>query len=130
MHYENRKDIFVKRTNEKLRKDLINVLKNLDEIILVVENNDVIIGYVKFKYTTKVTKSIWIDEIIIDDDYKKKGYGKKLIKEVTKFAEKNNCKRIELNCWFFNRDALKFYEKLGLYNKELYLKKKYNNLFN
>ena len=43
MHYENRKDIFVKRTNEKLRKDLINVLKNLDEIILVVENNDVII---------------------------------------------------------------------------------------
>ena len=79
--------------------------------------------FVKFKYTTKVTKSIWIDEIIIDDDYKKKGYGKKLIKEVTKFAEKHNCKRIELNCWFFNRDALKFYEKIGFIQQRIIFEK-------
>ena len=124
MHYENRKDIFIKKTNEELKKDLINVLKSSDEIILVIEINDIIIGYVKFKYNTKATKSIWIDEIIIDNNYKKKGYGKILITEVTKFAEKNNCKRIELNCWSFNEDAFKFYEKLGFVSQRVVLEQK------
>ena len=123
MHYENRKDIFIKKTNEELKKDLINVLKSSDEIILVIEINDIIIGYVKFKYNTKATKSIWIDEIIIDNNYKKKGYGKILITEVTKFAEKNNCKRIELNCWSFNVDALKFYEKIGFTQQRIIFEK-------
>ena len=123
MHYENRKDIFIKKTNEELKKDLINVLKSSDEIILVIEINDIIIGYVKFKYNTKATKSIWIDEIIIDNNYKKKGYGKILITEVTKFAEKNNCKRIELNCWSFNGDALKFYEKIGFIQQRIIFEK-------
>ena len=123
LHYENRKDIFIKKTNVELKKDLINVLKSTEEIILVIENNNIIIGYVKFKYNTKATKSIWIDEIIIDNDYKKKGYGKMLITEVTKFAEKNNCKRIELNCWSFNRSALKFYEKTGFIQQRIVFEK-------
>ena len=126
MHYEKKKDIFVKKTNEELKNDLINDLKSTEEIILVIEINNIIIGYVKFKYNTKATKFIWIDEIVIDNDYKKKGYGKTLITEVTKFAKENNCKRIELNCWSFNEDALKFYEKIGfvqqriIFEKEVY----------
>ena len=74
-------------------------------------------------FINKATNSIWIDEIIIDNDYKKKGYGKKLIMEVAKFAEKNNCKRIELNCWSFNRDALKFYEKIGFIQQRIIFEK-------
>ena len=126
MHCEKREDIFIKKTNEELKKDLINDLKSTEEIILVIEINNIIIGYVKFKYNTKATKFIWIDEIVIDNDYKKKGYGKTLITEVTKFAKENNCKRIELNCWSFNEDALKFYEKIGfvqqriIFEKEVY----------
>ena len=116
MHYEKRKDIFIKKTNEELKKDLINDLKSTEEIIII-------IGYVKFKYKTKATKSIWIDEIIIDNDYKKKGYGKTLITEVTKFAKENKCKRIELNCWSFNEDALKFYEKIGFVQQRIIFEK-------
>ena len=123
MHYEKRKDIFIKKTNEELKKDLINVLKSREKIILVIEVDNIIIGYVKFKYNIKTTRSIWIDEIIIDKDYQKKGYGKMLITEVTKFAEKNNYQRIELNCWSFNKDALKFYEKIGFTQQRIIFEK-------
>ena len=123
MHYEKKKDIFVKKTKEELKNDLINTLKSTEEIILVIEINNIIIGYVKFKYNTKATKFIWIDEIVIDNDYKKKGYGKTLITEVTKFAKENNCKRIELNCWSFNEDALRFYEKIGFVQQRIIFEK-------
>ena len=123
MHYEKKKDIFVKKTKEELKNDLINTLKSTEEIILVIEINNIIIGYVKFKYNTKATKFIWIDEIVIDNDYKKKGYGKTLITEVTKFAKENNCKRIELNCWSFNKDALRFYEKIGFVQQRIIFEK-------
>ena len=123
MHYEKRKDIFAKKSDIELRKDLIYALKDPYEIILVIENNEKIVGYIKFKYKIKEPKAIWIDELVIDSNHKKKGYGKRLIEEVTLFAEKNNCKRIELNCWSFNEDALKFYEKIGFIQQRIIFEK-------
>ena len=123
MHYENRKDIFIAKTDEELKKELINVLKNPEKIVLVVEIENVIIGYVEFKYSTKATKCIFIDQIFIDNDYKRKGYGRILIEEVIKFAKGNNCKRIELNCWSFNEDALKFYQKIGFMQQRIIFEK-------
>lgn len=37
-----------------------------------------------------------------------------LIEEVKKEAKVINCNKIELNCWEFNENAMKFYEKIGL----------------
>ena len=123
MHYENRKDIFIAKTDEELKNELIDVLKNPERIVLVIEIENAIIGYVEFKYTTKATKCILIDQIFIDNDCKRKGYGRMLIEEVTKFAKKNNCKRIELNCWSFNEDALKFYQKIGFIPQRIIFEK-------
>ena len=122
-HYENRKDIFTAKTDEELKNDLINVLRNPEKIVLVIEVENAIIGYVEFKYSTKATKSIWIDEIFVDNDYKRKGYGRMLIEEVSKFAKKNNCKRIELNCWSFNENALKFYKNIGFIQQRIVFEK-------
>ena len=123
MHYENRKDIFIKKTNEELKKDLINVLKSREKIILVIEVDNIIIGYATFQCKNKVSNSFWIDEIIIDENYRNQGYGKKLIDELSIFAKKHNCQRIELNCWSFNKDALKFYEKIGFTQQRIIFEK-------
>jgi ribosomal protein S18 acetylase RimI-like enzyme len=58
--------------------------------------------------------NIEIENICIDEKYKKKGIGKKLFEEVKRFAKENNAKNIELSVWEFNKDAIKFYEKMGM----------------
>ena len=123
MHYENRKDMFLKKSDDDLKSYLINTLKNSSEIILVIEIDNKIIGYAAIQYKGKLEKYLWINEIIIDSDYRNKGYGKKLIDEINLFAFKNNCKRIELNCWSFNEEALKFYEKIGFNQQRIVFEK-------
>lgn len=123
LHYKNRKDIFLEKTDEELKKDLINILNNPDEMIFVIDLNNKIIGYATFQCKNKVSNSVWIDEIIIDENYRNQGYGKKLIDELSIFAKKHNCQRIELNCWSFNRDALKFYEKIGFNQQRVIFEK-------
>ena len=39
------------------------------------------------------------------------GTGKVLFKEVMKIAKIKKCNFVELNCWNFNENAIKFYEK-------------------
>ncbi len=123
IHYENRKDIFKKKTNEELKNELIDNLNNKERKFLVIELNNNIIGYAIFEYKYKSTNSLWIDQIIIDKSYRNKGYGKKIMDELSKFTLKNNCKRIELNCWSFNKNALEFYEKLGFIKQSVILER-------
>ena len=125
MHYQKRKDIFVNKSNEELRNNLTEMINNPDELIFVIDDDKEIIGYVALQFKNKVTKSIWIDEIVIDNNYRNKGYGKMLVDKVYAYAKKNKCKRVELNCWCFNSNAIDFYDKLGfskqriVYEKEI-----------
>ncbi len=112
IHYNQRKDIFSNKDTEDLKNNLIDMLENPNEVLFVIDKNENIIGYAALQIQEKTTKSIWIEEIIIDKNYRNNGYGKRLIEEILKFAKENKCQRIELNCWSFNDVALKFYNKL------------------
>ena len=54
-----------------------------------------------------------IDEICVDENYRKNGIGTMLIEEAKILAKENNCCRLELNCWEFNKDAMRFYINQG-----------------
>ena len=41
-------------------------------------------------------------------------------------ASKENCKRIELNCWAFNEKALSLYENIGFIKQRIILEKTIN----
>ena len=58
--------------------------------------------------------NIEIDDLCVDEKYRKKGIGKKLFEEVKNFAKDNDAKFIELMVWEFNQNAKKFYEHLGM----------------
>ena len=53
------------------------------------ENN--IIGFLIYDIKNKQDKIMWIDQLIIDEKYRKKGYGKKLIENAEEIAKKENC---------------------------------------
>lgn len=121
IHYEGRKDIFSNKNKEELENDLYELLNSNDEKVYVLVDNNTIVGYLAFKI--KHNNTIWIDQFIIDKKYRNKGYGKFFIDEIFKYAKDNKYKRVELNCWIFNKEALNFYEELGFEQQRIILEK-------
>ena len=52
-----------------------------------------------------------IEDIVIDDNYRSLGIGKKIIKKLIEESKKFNCYKIILSC---NEDLEKYYEKIDL----------------
>ena len=110
-HQNGRPDIFSNISDETLKDDLI---KNFETLLtIVILDNDAIVGYLSYKIKERRTKKLYIDQLVIIEKYRGKGLGKKLMDEVKNIAIKNNCDRIELDCWMFNENALSMYEHIG-----------------
>ena len=112
-HYEHRKDIFKNISKDVLKNHILEQIKNDGLKILLIEENNKIIGYLSYEIKEKVTKALWIDEFVIKEEYRHNGYGTKLMEKVKEIAMNEKIDRIEFNCWSFNENALKFYRKLG-----------------
>lgn len=121
LHFEKRTDIIKRRYKEDIRSYIQEILNSKDKKILVLADEKDIYGLINYKikqikdnFSLKDSKVLWIDELVIDKDYRRKGYGKILIDEIKKISKQLNCDRIELNCWAFNKEAFDFYEKMGM----------------
>ena len=114
-HYNGRPDIFTNKTDEELKQDLINDINNTNFLVL---EDDIIVGYITYKINNKHAKVLWTDQLVVDEGYRKKGYGKQLFNKVKEIAKEENCKRIELSCWSFNQNALDMYEHIGFKNQK------------
>lgn len=114
-HHNGRPDIFVDLSFEQLRKDLIENLDRLSTIVYI--ENDRVVGYLSYVIKKRHTKKLDVDQLVVKDGLRGKGIGKKLMEEAKKIATDNDCDRIELNCWNFNKNALAMYEHIG-YKKQ------------
>lgn len=65
-----------------------------------------------------------MEKIGVDKNFRRNGYGRILISEIKKKAKKENCNRIELTCWSFNKNAIKFYEKMDMKVQKLTMEMK------
>ena len=109
-HYNGRPDVFSNKTDEQLKDSL---LKELDELNFLVLEDTVIKGYIAYHIKNKHDKILWIDQLVIDEKYRGKGYGKELIDKLKEIAKDEKCKRIELDCWSFNKNAIDMYKHIG-----------------
>jgi GNAT superfamily N-acetyltransferase len=63
---------------------------------------------------TRNGKSIgFIENVITDKEYRRKGIGKNVIKMAIKYAKENNCYKILLRSNNKRKEAHKFYENIG-----------------
>ena len=121
-HYNGRPDIFSNKSDEELKEDLINSIMN--ENIMVLEDKDRIVGYIQYEIREKHAKTMWVDQLVIDKQCQKKGYGKLLLDKVIELAKQENCERIELECWAFNDNAVGMYNHIGFSEQRVKLEKK------
>ena len=63
-------------------------------------------------------KSLFIDDLCVDQNTRGQHIGEKLIEHVKEEAKKIGCYEVTLNVWAGNTSAEKFYEKMGFQTKE------------
>ena len=118
-HYNHRKDLFKKKSKEELKEYVFEQFENGLKI-LGYFNDEELIGYIEYEIKEKATKFIWIDELIITEKERGKGYGTLLMNEIKRMQDVENIPRIELNVFDFNDIAIKLYKKLG-YKEQRYI---------
>lgn len=77
------------------------------------ENKIIGISLYYIKYSTWKGKCVFLEDIIVTEQYRKHGIGKKLFDEVLKDAKQLNVRRLEWQVLEWNEPAINFYKKLN-----------------
>ena len=121
VHHNGRPDIFKVGTKYSA-EELKAILKDESKPILVsVDENDNVQGYCFCIYQQHLNnsvltdiKTLYIDDLCVDETLRGKHIGKELYESAVKLAKDAGCYNLTLNVWSCNKSALKFYEFLGL----------------
>ena len=127
LHYSNRPDIYI--DGDPLPLEYFNgILNDNTAFNYVYVENDKIYGLLietkKSNRAIPISKqrtTYFIEDIVVDKNYRRKGIGKKLYCFLKDKANEENIDAIELNVWAFNESAIKFYESLGMSVKNMKL---------
>ncbi|MEE0896570.1 MAG: GNAT family N-acetyltransferase [Acutalibacteraceae bacterium] len=122
IHANGRPDIFKTATKKYSDQELIEIINNDDSPIFVAtDEKDFCLGYAfcvfqktKDSILLQDRKTLYIDDICVDENSRGKHIGKSLYDFIENFAKENGFDNITLNVWSFNESAYKFYEKCGM----------------
>ena len=121
VHHLGRPDIF-KIGRKYSDAELKNLLQDSNRPILVAtDENDAVMGYcfcIFQQHTDNSVltdiKTLYIDDLCVDENLRGKHIGKELYNAAVEFAKQNGCYNLTLNVWSCNESAMKFYESCGL----------------
>lgn len=89
--------------------------KNKAEVIFALEN-DKEVGFALFfhNFSTFLGRSgIYLEDLYVRPEYRGKGYGKSLLKELGSIAVERKCGRLEWWCLDWNKSSIDFYISMG-----------------
>ena len=101
-------------TEDLLRKTLFGKRRTAEVAIGYLESKPV--GFVLFfhNYSTFLGKpGLYIEDLFVDEDYRRRGYGRALLLHVARLAKERDCGRLEWSVLDWNQPAIDFYKKLG-----------------
>lgn len=110
--YENMSDQVV-ATEELLKEWLFE--KKKAEVLLAMEG-DTPVGFALYFYNFSTflgRAGIYLEDLFVKKEYRGKGYGKALLKELARIAVSQGCGRLEWCCLDWNQPSIDFYLSLG-----------------
>lgn len=127
IHHNGRPDLFnigTKYTPE----ELCDIIGDETRPILVAEYGGVVLGYAfciiqSHDGDPMLTdiKTLYLDDLCVDEGARGKGVGKTLYNAVLDLAREIGCHNVTLNVWCLNPSALRFYESLGMTPLKIYM---------
>jgi GNAT superfamily N-acetyltransferase len=108
---------------EELKKVFHRGTESGSDVLLCLEYNHIVIGFCAYAIVNNFWQEGYISYIyamVIDENYRGKGYGSDLLQEAISKSREQGMKRVELDSGFPREQAHKFYEKFG-FEKRAYL---------
>jgi ribosomal protein S18 acetylase RimI-like enzyme len=101
------------------RADLRSIVENKQSIMVVVEDKQRIVGMGTLYIQQKMGKRpAHLEDMVIDDEYRGQGLGKKLMQALIAVAKKNKVARIDLTSGHDRVGANALYEKMGFKRRD------------
>lgn len=122
VHHKVRPDLFKYGAKKYTDEQLTAMIQDdMTPILVAVDEEDIVQGYAFciFKQLPNDNiltdiKTLYIDDLCVDEVCRGKHIGRKLYEAVLAFAKEHGCYNVTLNVWSANESAMKFYETCGL----------------
>ena len=131
VHHNGRPDIFkgpaTKYNEEELRAIIVD---DQAPVFVWTDETDIPMGHA-FCIHKQITddhvltdiKTLYIDDICVDEAARGRHIGKDLYDHVIEYARKSGCYNVTLNVWSCNPGAQRFYEAMGLVPQRIGMEK-------
>lgn len=120
VHHVIRPDLFKPHTTKYNEQELEAMLDEDSKPIFVFDDG-MVLGYafcqvseVKNNQLLEDIKTLYIDDICVDENARGKHVGKALYEHVLEYAKSIGCYNITLNVWEGNEPAQRFYRDMGM----------------
>ncbi len=131
VHHHIRPDLFRGPATKYTKDELLAILSDeKTPIFVAVDENDIVTGYAfcifkQYLHDNILTdiKTLYIDDLCVDETVRGKHIGSALYDYVLDFAKASGCYNVTLNVWCGNDSALRFYEKRGLVPQKIGMEK-------
>jgi ribosomal protein S18 acetylase RimI-like enzyme len=102
-------------TSNEINFDIETVLQEKNCHCVVLEDQKKIIGFAALVLCLVPCKGYvgWVEDVVVDKNYRGQGLGKKLMLELLKIAKKQKLKMVDLSSKLDRLAARKLYESLG-----------------
>ncbi|MCR5703893.1 MAG: GNAT family N-acetyltransferase [Eubacterium sp.] len=131
VHHMGRPDLFRGPATKYSAEELERILENEETPVFVwVDEKDIPQGHafcimkqvVGDSVLTDV-RTLYIDDICVDESMRKQKIGEALYQYVLDYAREQQCYNVTLNVWTCNPGAMKFYETMGMVPQKIGMEK-------
>ena len=128
VHHDIRPDLFRDGAQKYSPSDLEQLLQDDRRPIFVGTEDGRMLGYcfcileeVKDDPVLRDVKSLYIDDLCVDENIRGKHVGSRLYDHVCAYARQIGCRSVTLNVWCGNDSAMAFYESRGMKPRKIYM---------
>jgi len=128
VHHRIRPDLFRADAQKYDEKALEELLRDPDRPILAAVEDGKLLGYcfciletVRDNPVLMDDKTLYIDDLCVDEECRGKHVGKALYDRACAYARELGCRSVTLNVWCGNDTAMAFYEKQGMKPRKIYM---------
>lgn len=125
VYHRARPNLFKGNTKKYTDLELKEIIKDDTKLVFVYEDDKQIKGYAfciikeEVSHTFTKIKTAYIDDLCVEEASRRSHIGTKLYSFTLEYAKRIGGYNLTLNVWADNKDALKFYEKIGLHSQKI-----------
>lgn len=122
VHHKGRPDLFKYGAKKYTDEQLLAIIHDDSRpIFTAVDETGRVLGYAFCIFQQHLNdniltdiKTLYIDDLCVDETLRGQHIGKRLYEAVLAFAKEQGCYNVTLNVWSLNEAAMKFYQACGL----------------